>query len=250
MNLIDIYSQQYSWRSWPTILDALPSLEGQFVLDLGCGIGDLAAALAARGATVLGIDFNEEVITWANQRCIPNARFRQADLRTFHDPEMSADGIWSSFTAAYFPSFHDVLEDWLRHLRPGGWVALTEIDDFFGHHPVTNRTSELLALYTRDAIRQGRYDFHMGRKLSAIAEQAGLTAIRQFAIPDAELSFAGRAAGDVRKAWADRMDQMRLLQEFCGTEFDSVRADFLNCLDRDDHYCTATVQCCIASRQE
>lgn len=220
------------------------------MLDLGCGIGDLAADLSARGATIVGVDINEEVIAYANNRHIPNAEFRQSDLRTFRDPHLCVDGIWSSFTAAYFPALRDTLATWLEHLRPGGWLALTEIDDFFGHHPLSNRTTELLALYVQDAMRHSRYDFQMGRKMPAMVEQAGLEVVRQFTVPDSELSFSGRADSDVREAWALRFDQMHLLQNFCGAEFHAVRDDCLNCLDRDDHYCSATVQSCIAIKKD
>ena len=122
VTLIEEYSQQYNWRSWPVILDALPGLDGQFVLDLGCGIGDLAADLSARGARVIGVDLNEELITYSNDRHIANAQFRIADLCTFRDPGIQADGIWSGFTAAYFPSLRDTVALWLTHLRPGGWL--------------------------------------------------------------------------------------------------------------------------------
>lgn len=249
MTIIDVYSQQYAWRSWPTILAALPDLNGQSVLDLGCGVGDLAVDLAARGASVIGVDVNEELVTHAIKRHIPNAEFRQSDLRTFRDSSLCVDGIWSSFTVAYFPALCDTLALWLEHLRPGGWLALTEVDDFFGHHPLPSRTTEMLGLYVQSAMEHSRYDFQMGRKMSAIAERVGLRIVRQFTVPDDELSFTGRAAPEVRKAWASRFEQMHLLQTFCGAEFPAVRGDFLSCLDRDDHFCSATVQCCIAIKQ-
>jgi hypothetical protein len=86
----------------------------------------------------------------------------------------------------------------------------------------------------------------MGRKMPSVVGQIGLTVVREFTVPDAELSFSGRADLEVSEAWRLRFDQMHLLRNFCGTEFQEVRDDFLNCLNRDDHYCTATVQCCIA----
>ncbi|MCA9636992.1 MAG: hypothetical protein KC420_13280, partial [Myxococcales bacterium] len=50
------YSRQYAWRRWDAILDRLGPIAGQVVLDLGCAIGDQSAALAARGARVIGVD--------------------------------------------------------------------------------------------------------------------------------------------------------------------------------------------------
>ncbi|REJ88349.1 MAG: methyltransferase domain-containing protein [Planctomycetota bacterium] len=250
MSLIEEYSQQYDWRAWPIIFDALPDLDGRLVLDLGCGIGDLAADLAARGARVIGVDMNDELITYAKERHIVNAQFRIGDLRTFRDPHIRADGIWSSFAAAYFPSPCDTIGSWLVHLRPGGWLALTEVDDLFGHQPLSNRTHELLNRYVEESLERSRYDFRMGRKLSGVLQQIGLVVTHEFTVPDAELSFSGPASPLVLEAWRTRFERMHLLREFCGSEFEHVRNNFLNCLKRDDHSCHATVRCCIASKKE
>jgi trans-aconitate methyltransferase len=134
---VDDYSRQYRWRSWPVVFDAMPICAGQIVFDLGCGIGDLANDLAARGARVIGIDANEDFLQFARSRSIKNAEFRAADLRSFSEPNFQADGIWSSFTAAYFPSFDATLSAWAKCLRPGGWIVLTEVDDLFGHEPLS-----------------------------------------------------------------------------------------------------------------
>ena len=246
MGIAESYTRQYAWRSWPIILRALPELHGQRVLDLGCGVGDLAVDLSTRGAHVLGVDINEELIDFARERCIANTEFRVADLRTFNDPSLRVDGIWSSFTAAYFPSFRGTVTSWVEHLQPSGWLAVTEVDDLFGHQPISSRTDDLLNRYAEDSIEHSRYDFRMGRRMAGELREIGLTVTHEFAVPDSELSFSGRAAPEVLDAWRNRFDRMSLLRDFCGAEFESVRDDFLNCLNRDDHQCTAKVQCCIA----
>ena len=43
MSLSSDYRLQFGWRSWSRILDELPPLQGQTVLDLGCGVGDQLA---------------------------------------------------------------------------------------------------------------------------------------------------------------------------------------------------------------
>jgi SAM-dependent methyltransferase len=248
MSIIEDYSRQYNWRSWPTILDALPDLKGQLVLDLGCGVGDLAADLAARGAHVIGLDVNEELIAFANGRNITNAEFRKADLRELSDASLRVDGIWSSFTAAYFPSLYDTLESWLDYLRFGGWLALTEVNDLFGHEPLSVRTRELLNGYAADSLEKSRYDFRMGHRIPAVVDQLGMELLRDFSVPDKELSFSGRASSDVIEAWRTRFDRMHLLRNYCGSEFENVRDEFLSCLSLDHHECRATVKCVIAAK--
>jgi 2-polyprenyl-3-methyl-5-hydroxy-6-metoxy-1,4-benzoquinol methylase len=73
VSLAGEYRRQSGWRSGPDILAALPRLEGATVLDLGCGVGDQAALLAARGARVLGFDMNEELLGEARSRSIAGA---------------------------------------------------------------------------------------------------------------------------------------------------------------------------------
>jgi 2-polyprenyl-3-methyl-5-hydroxy-6-metoxy-1,4-benzoquinol methylase len=57
------------------------SLEGQRTLDIGCGLGDNAEALAAAGARVTAFDLIEEAIAWAKRRFPQSAvDYRAADL--------------------------------------------------------------------------------------------------------------------------------------------------------------------------
>src|SRR5215831_7445248 len=126
MNLAQEYRRQFGWRDWPAVFDQLPALDGRTVLDLGCGVGDLAAELAARGAKVIGYDLNETLLDEARSHGIAGAEFRSADLRALPDPGLAADGVWGSFVAAYFPDLRAVLPAWTKRLKPGGWIALTE----------------------------------------------------------------------------------------------------------------------------
>lgn len=236
-----------AWRDWSRAFDALPPLRGRTVLDLGCGAGDQAAELVARGARVLGLDMNEELLREARSRRLANAEFRRADLREPLDPEVEVDGLWGSFTAAYFPDLPTALASWRSHLRPGGWAALTEIDDLFGHEPLGARTKSLFEAYARDALAAGRYDFHMGRKLRGHLERSGFAVSTVLTLEDQELSFAGPARPQVVDAWRKRLDRMKLLQDFCGPELEPLREEFLGCLTHPGHRSTAKVYCCIAT---
>ena len=136
MSLSSQYKRQFGWRDWASVLKGLPPLHGQTVIDLGCGVGDLAAELVARGARVIGCDINEEFLREARSRQLSNAEFRMVDMRSLPDLGVMADGLWCSFTAAYFTDLPTALLAWARNLKSGGWIALTEIDDLFGHEPL------------------------------------------------------------------------------------------------------------------
>jgi SAM-dependent methyltransferase len=247
MALEDEYRHQLRWRAWDTILDALPGLAGTLVYDLGCGIGDQAALLTGRGARVVGIDANEALLAVARARMLPAATFVAADLRRTDAVSARADGLWCSFVAAYLPDLTSVLTAWRHRLQPGGWLALTEIDDLFGHEPLRAPVRELLDRFANESLDAGRYDFRMGRKLAAHAVGAGFEITRTLTVPDAELSFDGPASSDVLIAWQQRFDRMRGLQRACGDRFERVRDEFLGALARPDHRATARVHSVIAT---
>jgi trans-aconitate methyltransferase len=75
-------------------------------------VGDQAAEIVARGARVIGIDVNEELLREAQSRQLQNAEFRMGDLRRAPNLAVAVDGIWCSFTAAYFPDFPAAFAAW------------------------------------------------------------------------------------------------------------------------------------------
>ena len=133
----------------------------------------MTSELAAQGAVALGGDTAEELLQHARSRHVLNAEFRAVDLRGAVALGVAADGIWCSFTAAYFVDLSTALASWARNLKPEGWIAVTEIDDLFGHEPLSARTKALLGAYCDDALVTGRYDFRAGRKLKSCLERSG-----------------------------------------------------------------------------
>lgn len=247
MTLAEDYKRQLAWRDWSTIFAALPPLAGQTVLDLGCSVGDQAEQLARRGARVIGVDTNEELLHAARSRGLENVEFRLGDLRDLPDLGLLADGIWCSFAAAYFIDLPTLLASWARQLRPGGWIALTEIDDMFAHEPLDARSKSLFEAYVRDALEAGRYDFHMGSKLAQHLATAGFVVTNSLTVEDRELSFDGPASADVIDAWRTRFERMTLLRTSWGDEFEQVRDEFLRALADPSHRSHAKVCCCIAT---
>jgi SAM-dependent methyltransferase len=248
MQLAEQYRRQQAWRAWPSIFAALPPLADQLVLDLGCSIGDQAAELARRGARVIGVDANPELLDVARARGLERVEFRCADLRDLSGLDVIADGIWSSFTAAYFVDLPATLRAWSALLRPGGFIALTEIDDLFGHEPLSERTRELLQAYTDDARAAGRYDFHMGHKLASHLTSAGFVVTQHLTVPDRELAFDGPAEPEVREAWRARFERMSLLRSSWGDAYERVRDEFLRALADPHHRSRASVHVCLAVR--
>src|SRR5690606_26387642 len=81
-----------------------------------------------------------------------------------------------------------LLTRFARHLEPGGFVALVDIDDLFGHEPLPTDVRSVCDALAELARTEGRYDFFAGRKLEGHLRAAGL------ACSDAKLAL--RSAGD------------------------------------------------------
>lgn len=246
MSLAAEYRQQFQWRSWQLVLDKLPLQAGQTVLDLGCGIGDQARELASRGCKVIGLDANQELIAAAISHQISNCEFLICDLRNPPPLDLRVDGIWCSFVAAYFTDLTRLLTRWTPLLKPGGWIAITEVEDLFGHKPLGSRTQWVLRRLPDDALSAGRYDFHMGGKLHSYLQQTGFSKAQRLALPDQELSFQGSATSEVIDAWRRRLQRMPHLRALCAAQFPNVQEEFLSCLSRPDHVSTTQVISCLA----
>jgi trans-aconitate 2-methyltransferase len=97
-----------------------------YVADLGCGPGNLTAALAARwpGATVAGVDSSAEMITVARESAAgaPNLSFELGDI-TGWEPPWAPDVIVCNAVLQWIPAHDELLRRWAALLAPGGWLA-------------------------------------------------------------------------------------------------------------------------------
>ena len=97
------------------------------VVDLGCGPGNLTAALAARwpGAAVEGLDSSAEMLAKAGAvaAAAGNLSFSQGDIAAWK-PGPDTDVVVSNAALQWVPGHRELLPRWLEALRPGAWFAL------------------------------------------------------------------------------------------------------------------------------
>jgi len=109
-----------------------------YVMDLGCGPGNLTALLARRWpqAVVAGVDSSPEMIEAA--RLLPEAAavsFETGDVRDWH-PEHAPDVITCNAVLQWVPDHDALVARWAALLAPGGWLAFQLPGNFDSPHHV------------------------------------------------------------------------------------------------------------------
>jgi SAM-dependent methyltransferase len=253
MGVLEEYLVQDKWRNTETMIGHLPIESGQTVLDLGCGPGLVSARLGLLCERVIGIDQNAAFLEAARDHCPSNCEFVEADLVDLNVSDLSpVDGVWSRFAPAYFPNFAPVLERWAACVRPGGWLALIEIDDLLtGHHPLPSNTENAFVKFMDHARSNGHMDFCMGRHLSEICQTVGLSVVSEHSWKDRELAFDGAATREIQIAWRQRFERMTMMRTYFGDEkFNQITETFLKTISSPEHYSTAMVVMVLARRHK
>ena len=122
---------RWSRRLAGPFLDFAGCVDGERVLDVGCGTGHLAAAVAARcgACEVDAVDLSPVYIEHA-KRLYPNPRlhFRVGDACALDLPERSVDRALSLLVLHFVPRTDAAIAEMRRVTRPGGVVAATVWD--------------------------------------------------------------------------------------------------------------------------
>jgi demethylmenaquinone methyltransferase/2-methoxy-6-polyprenyl-1,4-benzoquinol methylase len=110
------------WRR--RTVDALRLAPGATVLDLACGTGDLSRELTRRGLTPVGVDRSAGMLAAAHT----SAPLIRGDGLALPFRSGSFDGLVCGFALRNFAALGPVLSECARVLRPGGRLALLEVD--------------------------------------------------------------------------------------------------------------------------
>jgi SAM-dependent methyltransferase len=109
------------------LLEAAAVGPGMRVLDVGSGPGDVAAAAAARGATVVGVDVANAMVALAQSRH-PHVEFVYGDAERLQFADHSFDAVVANFAIPHLGRPEQAAAEFARVLSPGGKVALSTWD--------------------------------------------------------------------------------------------------------------------------
>ena len=114
-------------RPAEALLDLARVGEGSHVLDVATGPGYLAGRAAARGASVVGADFSDEMLELAAS-LYPAVSFQQADATALPFDDASFDAVVAAFLMPHVADLPAVCAELARVVRPGGRLAFATWD--------------------------------------------------------------------------------------------------------------------------
>ena len=124
MNSVMTAGMHHRWRRRAADLARVGP--GSRALDVATGTGDLAIELAARGASVVGLDFSERMLELARAKA-PAIELVQGNALELPYPDGSFDAVTVGFGARNFSDLERGLAELARVTRPSGRVVILEI---------------------------------------------------------------------------------------------------------------------------
>ena len=114
-------------------IDSIAALNGHRVLDVGCGGGILADAMARKGAEVLGIDLAEKSLKVAQLHALeagtPHIAYRQISAEALADELPGQfDVVTCMEMLEHVPDPASIVRACAQLVKPGGWVFFSTIN--------------------------------------------------------------------------------------------------------------------------
>jgi demethylmenaquinone methyltransferase/2-methoxy-6-polyprenyl-1,4-benzoquinol methylase len=148
LNDLQSFGLHRCWKRRAIELAAVQS--GHRALDLCCGTGDLALALARRGAEVTGLDFSQKMLEVAESRNkvrdpksgARNPTFVQGDAQQVPFPDASFDIVTIGYGLRNLTNWEKGLDEMRRVARPGARLVVLDFGKpanalwraiYFGH---------------------------------------------------------------------------------------------------------------------
>ena len=141
-------------------IDGISPLKGQRVLDVGCGGGILADAMARKGADVLGIDLAEKSLKVAQLHAL-EAGTSQITYRLVAAEALAAempdqfDVVTCMEMLEHVPDPASVVQACARLAKPGGWAFFSTIN----RNPKSFLMAILGAEYVLNLVPRGTHEY-------------------------------------------------------------------------------------------
>jgi SAM-dependent methyltransferase len=112
---------------WSALRESVP-WAGADVLDVGCGDGFHLPVFAAEASSVVGVEPHPPLVARAKARMGDRARVLQAGATALPLPDASVDVVHARTAYFFGPGCEPGLAEAQRVLRPGGAIAIVDLD--------------------------------------------------------------------------------------------------------------------------
>lgn len=177
----------------PGTTSLVPDVDGQRVLDAGCGTGIYTEWLLEQGAgEVVGVDVSEPMLRRARDRVGDGATFHRADLGeplAFLEDD-TFDGVVSALAVDYVADWYATFGEFARVLRSGGFLLFsvghpleqfvdTEAENYFERERLVKDWDVAVPYYRRPLADMIEPLLANGLRLDGIAEPKPTDAFRE-----------------------------------------------------------------------
>ncbi len=161
-------------------IDRIVSLAGKRALDVGCGGGILAEAMAQRGAQVRGIDLAERSLQVAELHAIESGAAVEYERIAAEELAAREPGAWDVVTCMemleHVPDPESTVRACATLARPGGWVFFSTIN----RNPKAFMLAIVGAEYLLRMLPRGTHEYEKfirPSELVAAARRSGLEVV-------------------------------------------------------------------------
>ena len=256
----DLFNEQGKWREWDKFFDTMifkdePSVDysKKTALDLGCTTGWSTRALGKRFGRVVGVEADELLFEKAKTSSIhmKTVSFEHADdLLNYDAFGERFDFVFSAYTLAYMHDVEETLRKWATLLKPGGTLALLEIQGLFAIHSPLGKSKAWFENFDKEILKEFGYTSNAGvLMVEAILKVPELRKIGYLDWADPELSFNGplTVGSPVWLGWEERW--RRLWPLMCEADVEEGLHDsFFDCLSNRSHRCEKPVKLLLAAK--
>ena len=131
----DLWGEDYQ-AAWPEsfekdrVLNVLGKIEGQKILDAGCGVGRNTIKLVKRGAEVTGVDFSDKMLDICKEKLEERdleAELVNSDLKELPFEEEAFDIVVCSSVIDHIRDLSDVFSEFSRVLKENGILVVSGV---------------------------------------------------------------------------------------------------------------------------
>ena len=148
-------------------------LQGKVVLDVGCGGGILADAMARKGAQVLGVDLSTKALKVAQLHALeaqtPNITYREVSAEALAAEQPAQyDVVTCMEMLEHVPDPASVVRACSQLVKPGGWVFFSTLN----RNPKSFVFAIVGAEYVLNLLPKGTHEYAKFIKPSELASYA------------------------------------------------------------------------------